>query len=765
MKNCPVCGIPVEEDNAQCSYCGANMNGVADVETSAPVEANPVPIATFTSMVEAEACKSKLEAAGLAAMVDSGAAGDGGQFASGPRQIQLWVRDSDAEKAMAILSGDGPPPSAEGVVETHDHHHEGEATSDEYARLGELHAAEVSAEPPTTAHAPVEEVVVPVHSVRTLESKLSALMDDHDTPGWTVNPAMHPDVLAFIEEHSHNREFMKRAKALQENRASYYATMRAKEGGVSAAAAEEEDQPEAVEAGDLPNMDNIPDVADLPSTTSVPITAPKPARAYLAGGAPRRRRRLLPTMLLLLVVPAAVVVGTSMYYRQQGEKKLEEATTAATAKGPIGWDDLKTKRAEVPEAANTAPQVEAVAKLLADKQVAPPVTAADLLKLEPKAPIEPDQLKALRAESRKALRPLVSALKLDPRPDKDGKFPTGRYPDRSIDELLTNKPAFLDSAGKVVDVLLVEAALNAQQDQRDNAIANARRALAVARSVGDDPDPAAQKFRINCRRWVAQSIERTLALSVPANNNEALTWKMELRKTQALLEEEVNQPLLTYAMRGKRAVVNEALNRLDANASTVPTEARSLIFHLTSGDGPLASAEHFLKLGWIMENHARSLDLMTTLVDLSELPEAQQLAKFREVEQAVNELEGSSSTALARHMVTDAVTLVRDYFVSRAELRLAIAGIAAERFQLQSGRWPKSIEELATARGKLLTSPTVDPFDGQSLRIKAFDGGIMIYSVGPDGKDNEGHYDRAEPAKADNDLVFRLWDPAKRKQK
>jgi hypothetical protein len=63
----------------------------------------------------------------------------------------------------------------------------------------------------------------PEHFVRLLEAHLSALIDSRDTPGWKVNPAYHPDVTAFIQAYSNNSGFVKRARALQQNRAEFYA--------------------------------------------------------------------------------------------------------------------------------------------------------------------------------------------------------------------------------------------------------------------------------------------------------------------------------------------------------------------------------------------------------------------------------------------------------------------------------------------------------------------------------------------------------------
>jgi hypothetical protein len=58
-----------------------------------------------------------------------------------------------------------------------------------------------------------------------------------------------------------------------------------------------------------------------------------------------------------------------------------------------------------------------------------------------------------------------------------------------------------------------------------------------------------------------------------------------------------------------------------------------------------------------------------------------------------------------------------------------------------------------------------DPFDGQPLRLKKLDDGLVIYSVGPDLADDGGEV-RADQQVGGQpkDVGVRLWDPACRRQ-
>jgi hypothetical protein len=77
---------------------------------------------------------------------------------------------------------------------------------------------------------PNKQALTPEEYVRALESKLSALIDEKDVPGWTVNPAFDPEVNAFIQSHAQNAAFLKKAQTMQQNRASYFTAARAQEG-------------------------------------------------------------------------------------------------------------------------------------------------------------------------------------------------------------------------------------------------------------------------------------------------------------------------------------------------------------------------------------------------------------------------------------------------------------------------------------------------------------------------------------------------------
>ena len=99
-----------------------------------------------------------------------------------------------------------------------------------------------------------------------------------------------------------------------------------------------------------------------------------------------------------------------------------------------------------------------------------------------------------------------------------------------------------------------------------------------------------------------------------------------------------------------------------------------------------------------------------------------------------------------------------------AHLRCAEVGLAAERFRLENGRWPKTANEVFD-KGLLDCVPE-DPFDGNPLRMRPFAEGIVVYSVGKDRDYAGTDWDDFEDlgGRFREGIEFRLWNPERRHQ-
>jgi hypothetical protein len=88
-----------------------------------------------------------------------------------------------------------------------------------------------------------------------------------------------------------------------------------------------------------------------------------------------------------------------------------------------------------------------------------------------------------------------------------------------------------------------------------------------------------------------------------------------------------------------------------------------------------------------------------------------------------------------------------------ANLRLALTALALEQFRAaHSGQYPGALSELTP---DYLPAAPLDPFDGQPLRYRKQAAGYLLYSIGPDQKDDGGVPMTAKGG----DIVFAVVTP------
>jgi hypothetical protein len=157
------------------------------------------------------------------------------------------------------------------------------------------------------------------------------------------------------------------------------------------------------------------------------------------------------------------------------------------------------------------------------------------------------------------------------------------------------------------------------------------------------------------------------------------------------------------------------------------------------------------------QQQACDLRTWTQFVEIAKLEPDDRGWKLRELAPTVPASEPGPS-----HFLANAIRALpqhdRRY---RAILRCIVATLAVERYRLAHDHWPDSLGDLVPAQ--LRDVPT-DPFDGKPLRYLQLDGGVVIYSVGPDGQDDGGTIDRKNPNRDGTDIGFRLWDVPHRRQ-
>jgi len=94
------------------------------------------------------------------------------------------------------------------------------------------------------------------------------------------------------------------------------------------------------------------------------------------------------------------------------------------------------------------------------------------------------------------------------------------------------------------------------------------------------------------------------------------------------------------------------------------------------------------------------------------------------------------------------------FVAARARMKVGAAAMAVECYRIRNGTWPDALADL-----DLKEADATDPFDGKALKYEKTQDGCVVYSVGENQRDDGGVSD---PSQETGDIVFRLFDAAKR---
>jgi hypothetical protein len=442
--------------------------------------------------------------------------------------------------------------------------------------------------------------------------------------------------------------------------------------------------------------------------------------------------------------------GRQIYEHHKVTTQLQEALAELDCTDP-GWrlKDIEAARAPVSDAENGALCVVAAAKHLPKDW--PSQEFDDAFKgLEPPELLSPDQFALLR----------TGLMEVDPALQEARKL-AGRSAGRHRITYLRNIFGILlpgqGEVWRISRLLEYEAMRQSQVGDMKGALTSCRAALNAARSIGDEPAIVSQLIRIARVVAACQAIERTLAQGEPGPDDPE-------RMQQALEEEEELFPGLLIMTRGERALTHEMFDAL---------ESGDVRLSQLAGDDRTPPTWQEKYLGWIMRDNFRAehppfLSLMNRWIEVAQLPSEEQAAAER---QLAADVDNTPREAILTRILLPAFRNINEAFRRKqANIRCTTAALAAERYRRKHGAWPESLAKLATA--KLLAAVPLDPYEGEPLRYQRLPDGIAIYSMGPDGEDDEGALDRENvirpgasfSIRPGTDVGFRLWDVKHRRQ-
>jgi hypothetical protein len=310
-------------------------------------------------------------------------------------------------------------------------------------------------------------------------------------------------------------------------------------------------------------------------------------------------------------------------------------------------------------------------------------------------------------------------------------------------------------------VLRAAAVARAETGDTDQAVADCRAMLIMARWMHDEPTLIQQLVRIAVSAIAANTVERVLAQTEPSP-----TALEALQKLVAA--DESGPPPFQVGIDGELALSHRWLEAVRAG------KARFAL------DGPpkglaVPLQEEIVARYFVPAGEAKLVRALARVAAAARKPMPEQTEDLKRLDE-----EFSDARIRARAGVTTPAEAVERFgdvlvglllpafqkvreasFRHQAGLRALLVVLAAERFRRDTGRWPNALAELTP---RYLPAVPTDPYDGQPLRLKRTPDGLVAYTVGPDRRDDGGAINRQKPVDPGTDFGYRLWDVAKRRQ-
>jgi hypothetical protein len=456
------------------------------------------------------------------------------------------------------------------------------------------------------------------------------------------------------------------------------------------------------------------------------------------------KRLLLAGAAFALLLTA---LGVGVYVTQRGRAgKAQKDAEALLDEADPGWRrfDLEAARDGMPELQNSARVVLAAGALRPkgrpDYRALQPVDEAPGL---PPHLLDAGRLAALRSEMAAVGAAVAEARRL-------AEMPRGRHPLFLADNPFATLLPHVQTTREVASLLRYDALLLAQEGRPAEALRSCRAVFNAAGSLGDEPFMISQLVRIAIVAIGCAAVEKVLALGeAPAD---------DLARLQEMLRQEDRHRTLWVALRGERAMLHDvflgvAAGRIRLSEVAGPAEG---------GPAPTFTERYF---GWVVRDlarrdHPKMLALMNKAVENANLPPHEQAAAEEALEKEVKEAAASPLSLL--RLLLPAMSKFADATRRKtASVRCLDALLAVERYRLDNGSWPA---KLADVTRKYLPAVPLDPFDGKPLRFLRTRDGVVVYSVGKDGKDDGGLIRPAGGTGLAPDQGYQLWDKDKRRQ-
>ena len=474
-------------------------------------------------------------------------------------------------------------------------------------------------------------------------------------------------------------------------------------------------------------------------------TAVKSDQAKITQGSKSARYRFGRRILRLSILVGIAVVGYFVYNfaskRWEAEKEVREALAKSwpeiqlyirqTDEKDPGWrlEDLITEFPEIPDEKNAWTFIQLAGDSLPKDWKEPDFIGRNPDIVPPRR-ITKDDAEELR-RALKTLQPALEKSRLA------GLQTQGKCRLTYSADVFSTDSVHLIQARQVRELLALDEILSNYDGDHSRALESCKGIVNLARSLGEPPSILLQVTRIAFQSEAIRGIERTLAHS-------QLTQE-DLQQLQTLLEEEARFPLLLSGLRGDRAGFFRQFTAMKEGTAGKPGQPES-------SRGRALFIQHFPA---VLSGFNKMITVAKTVpihLQAKELESLTEKDPFR--------------PGYADRILSAASKCFRANQRSQATLRCAIVGLAVERYRLNHGNWPHDLQELVA--DKLIKEVPTDPYDGEPIRYRQTEDGVVVFSAGMGGMYQGDCRDEPEFWLLNYEELaheFRLWNVARRFQK
>ena len=193
----------------------------------------------------------------------------------------------------------------------------------------------------------------------------------------------------------------------------------------------------------------------------------------------------------------------------------------------------------------------------------------------------------------------------------------------------------------------------------------------------------------------------------------------DLKRFGGLMSKQRYDEILERAIAGERCLLTEAIGQPHSSIFSQDTHRILLVLLRSSG--------------YLDVEQMVYLDLMSEYMEAFEQPPIQRRITFAGGDNKVADL--PFYHAVIRSVFPGLGKAVDIDLRARARLDLARMALHVEQYRIKEGRLP---DHLADLTEDYMETVPVDPFDDTPIKYRKLEKGYVIYSVGSDGKDDEG---------------------------